>query len=364
MRILISGGGTGGHIFPALAIAEAIRQLQPSAEILFVGARGKMEMQLVPKYGFPIRGLWIRGWRRQSIRSNVLFPVRLAVSLYQAWRIVRAFHPHVAIGTGGYAAGPALEIASRYGVPIVLQEQNSYPGWTNRLLAKKAHAICVAYPQMERYFPRHKIHFTGNPVRREIIHCHYTSEEARQRLGLDPQRRTIVIFGGSLGAKTLNEAVARNYKLIKDHEEDLQILWQVGRGYWDAYKHCDVAALPSVMAVPFVDDMAAAYRAATLVISRAGAIAISEIAATQSAALFVPSPNVAENHQYKNAETLVQHNAAAMIDDRSAVEKLLPVALAYLQREDLLTAWKNNIAAFYRPNAAHRIAEIAMRLYQ
>ena len=364
MRILISGGGTGGHIFPALAIAEAIRRVQPSAELLFVGARGKMEMQIVPKHGYAIEGLWIRGWNRRSIRSNVLFPLRLATSLYQAWRIIRRFRPHVAIGTGGYAAGPALEIAYRYKVPIVLQEQNSYPGWTNRLLAKKAAAICVAYPEMERYFPKDKIHLTGNPVREKIAHNRYTPEEARKRLGLNPMRPTLVVIGGSLGAKTLNEAVAKSYELLKRHVDDVQILWQVGKGYWDVYKDSDVAALPSVVVVPFVDDMAAAYRAASIVISRAGAIAISEIAATPSAAIFVPSPNVAENHQYKNAEALVKYNAAAMIDDQRAVNDALPMALQYLQQEDLLATWRKNIASFYRPNAAQRIAEIAIQLSQ
>ncbi|HHJ51466.1 MAG TPA: undecaprenyldiphospho-muramoylpentapeptide beta-N-acetylglucosaminyltransferase, partial [Phaeodactylibacter sp.] len=332
MRVLISGGGTGGHVFPAIAIADALRALEPEVELLFVGALGKLEMERVPKAGYPIKGLWISGFHRSWRWSNLLFPLKLGSSLFKAAGILQRFKPDVAVGVGGYASGPTLYLAARKGIPTLIQEQNSFPGVTNRLLSKYADRICVAYEGMERFFPAGKILLTGNPVRAAISESKLTRDEALKHFGLDASRKTIFVVGGSLGARTFNQALAGQQQFIDAHK-DVQILWQTGKLYWETYKDHPVARHPRVKALPFVDRMDLAYVAADVVVSRAGALSVSELMLAGKAVLFVPSPNVAADHQTKNAEALVRQKAARMITDAEAADLLLPKSLELLEDE-------------------------------
>ncbi len=357
MKVIISGGGTGGHIFPALAIAEALVKSEKDIEILFVGAKGKMEMERVPAAGYPIKGLWISGFQRKRSLKNWLFPIKLLVSLIQAARINFSFKPDVVVGVGGFASGPLLETAYRMGIPVVLQEQNSWPGITNRILAKKAKKVCVAYEGMERFFPKENIVMTGNPVRSSILQGGATPQEARTHFGLAPDKKTIVVLGGSLGARTINEALAAGAPLLSGKQEDVQVLWQTGKLYIDEFHNSTTAQLPNVQATAFIDRMDLAYTAADLVISRAGALSISEIALTATPAILVPSPNVAEDHQRKNALSLVHKNAAGMIEDRVAVEQLIPEALKVIGEEELLETWSKALQSIAKPNAAQTIVQ-------
>ena len=317
LRVLISGGGTGGHIFPAIAIANEIKKLNPETDFLFVGANGRMEMEKVPASGYKIVGLNISGFQRKFTLSNFLFPFRLIDSIIKARRIINEFKPDVAIGTGGYASGPALNAASNKGIPCLIQEQNSYPGITNKLLSKKVSAICVAYEGMEKYFPKEKIILTGNPIRQDIYNVKEKREEGLDFFKLDKNKKTILIIGGSLGAKTINEAIAEGLEKFKD--ENIQIIWQTGKNYFGLAKEKTKNLIEHrIFAFDFISRMDLAYAVANLVISRAGASTISELCAVQLPCILVPSPNVAEDHQTKNALALSNKNAAILIKDSDA----------------------------------------------
>ncbi len=361
MRIIISGGGTGGHVFPAIAIADAVKKLRPDAEILFVGAQGKLEMDKVPKAGYPIEGLWISGFQRKLTLQNFLLPLKILVSGWKARQIVRRFKPDVAVGVGGYASGPTLNAAGAMGIPTVLQEPNSYPGMANRILAKKAHKICVAYDGMEKYFPKEKLVLTGNPIRAEVFKdLGGKRQAAYEYFKLDPSKKTILSFGGSLGAKTLNEAFAANTDLLRERT-DVQVLWQIGKFYEAAYSQCDTAKLPNVRALPFVDRMDYAYAAADIVIGRAGG-SIWEMCLVGKPAILVPSPNVTEDHQTKNALALVEKQAALMVKDVEAKERLLWTALEVLENQELAKRLGGNIKQLAKPNAAEEIAKEILKL--
>jgi len=365
LRILVSGGGTGGHIFPALAIAEAVRRLRPEAEFLFVGANGRMEMERVPQAGYRILGLDIaglqRGWSWKSLRQNAALPFKIWRSLSAAKQIIRDFRPHVAVGTGGYASWAVLHAAQQMGIPTLIQEQNSYAGITNRLLAKRADRICVAYDHMERYFPAERIVLTGNPVRSDLLHLTEKRAEALRFYGLTESRRTIAVVGGSLGARTLNEAVAQQAELLARHS-DVQVVWQCGRFYESRYRDSAAARLPHVQLRAFIERMDLLYAAADALVTRAGALTISELAVAEKPAILVPSPNVAEDHQTRNAQALADKGAALLVPDAEAVERLLPEALALLEDAPRLATLRENIRPFARPQAADAIAREVLQL--
>ena len=353
MRVIISGGGTGGHIYPAIAIAEAIQKEFPDARIQFVGAEGKMEMEKVPKAGFPITGLPIRGLQRRLTWKNLMLPFKLWQSVRISKQLIRNIQPDIAIGVGGYASGPLLWVAGRQGVPTLIQEQNSYPGITNKKLAARAHKICVAFPDMERYFPKEKIVFTGNPIRQDLLDIQRKKRASQSffDLGL---KKTLLIFGGSLGAKTLNEAVLAQEETLRNMD-DVNIIWQCGSRHFEACKSTAVAQLPHVKCLPFLERMDLAYAASDVVLCRAGALTLSELSVVGKAAVLVPSPNVAEDHQTKNALSLVQYNAAKMIKDQEAVQKALPICLDLLEDQQAREELESNIKSFAKPHAAEAI---------
>lgn len=362
LKIMLAGGGTGGHVFPAIAIADAIRKQHPDAEFLFVGAEGKMEMERVPQAGYSIVGLNIVGFQRgfsfSSLIKNIKFPFKLYQSSVKAKKIVEDFNPDVVIGTGGYASGPIMRAAQRKGVPTLIQEQNSYPGVTNRLLAKGAQKICVAYDKMEQWFPSEKLVFTGNPVRQDILDLQNKRLSGIEHFGLDASKKTIFITGGSLGARTLNTALKEGLsKIDSETLSGIQFLWQCGRFYFEQDRNSTAAGLPNVKILPFVDRVDLAYAAADVVIARAGALTISELCLVGKPAVLVPSPNVAEDHQTKNAQALSQIGAARCIKDVEAVEKMLPEALMILQNEALSFSLSENIRPLGKPNAAKAIAD-------
>jgi UDP-N-acetylglucosamine--N-acetylmuramyl-(pentapeptide) pyrophosphoryl-undecaprenol N-acetylglucosamine transferase len=360
-RLIISGGGTGGHVFPAIAIADALRAQSPDAEILFVGAIGKIEMEKVPKAGYKIEGLNITGFQRKLTLRNLIFPFKLAGSMLKAFMIVRKFRPDVAVGVGGYASGPILKIANMLKIPTVLQEQNSYAGVTNRILASKASLVCVAYDGMERFFPEGKIIFTGNPVRKDILDQVISKTEAKTSLGLSQNKKTVLIFGGSLGASSINEAVLANAQSLLDMK-DVNIIWQVGKMYYDTYKSCLLSGLPDVKILPFIENMNVAYSAADVVVCRAGALTISELAILSKAAILIPSPNVAEDHQTVNAMSLVNNKAAILIKDNAA-KATLSAEIRNLLNDDIKRQeLEGNINYFARPDAAIKIAAEILKL--
>lgn len=361
MRVLISGGGTGGHVYPAIAIANAIKDKDPSAEILFVGAQGKLEMEKVPAAGYPIKGLWISGFQRKLSMRNLSFPFKLASSLYRARKIIKDYKPDVAVGVGGYASGPILQVASMMKIPTLIQEQNSYPGITNKILAKRVNRICVAYDGMERFFPSNKIIFTGNPVRRDLYDIQINREEAKASFGIDNDHKTVLIFGGSLGARRINESVEGAFDMIKRHSE-INYIWQVGKMYFDEYSCGVVAALPNITVLPFIERMDYAYAAADAVVCRAGALTISEIALINKPAVLIPSPHVAEDHQTKNAMALVNNDAALMVRNAEAKEKMIPTILELLSDEKLQQDLVGNLKKMGRPNATSEIAEEIFKL--
>ncbi len=357
MKVIISGGGTGGHVFPAIAIADAIKKLRPDTYILFVGAKGKLEMEKVPKAGYPIEALWISGFQRKLTWQNLLFPVKLASSWWKARKIVQDFKPDVAVGVGGYASGPTLNVATALGIPALLQEQNSFPGVTNRILAKKSARICVAYDGMERFFPAEKIVLTGNPVRADFFEKLDTKRtDAYSHFGLDKNKKTVFVVGGSLGARTLNEAMAASTELLSENE-DVQVIWQAGKFYIGTYTACETAKLPGVIVIDFIDRMDLAYAAADVIIGRAGALTISELCLVGKPAILVPSPNVAEDHQTKNALALVEKDAALLVKDGVAEGEMMWTALEVLRNEALSVRLSNNIRKMARPNAAEDIAK-------
>lgn len=363
LRVIISGGGTGGHIFPAVSIANEIRAKRPDAKILFVGAEGRMEMQRVPAAGYPIKGLPIAGFNRKNLLKNVPVLFKIMKSRRLARQIVKEFKPQVAVGVGGYASGPTLNVAESMGIPTLLQEQNSYAGVTNKLLAKKARKICVAYEGMERFFPADKILFTGNPVRQNLLDSSVSKEEAVRSFGLVPGKQTILIFGGSLGARTLNESILGNLPLVKQQSK-VQFIWQTGKYYSEQIQaELKRRGCPENLKVmDFISDMKLAYAAADLVISRAGAGSISEFCLLGKPVILVPSPNVAEDHQTKNALALVQKSAALYVTDADARRTLLPLAINTVADHDKLESLSRNIVQLARPNAASDIADEVIRL--
>ena len=360
LKVIISGGGTGGHVFPAIAIAEALRAMRPAIDILFVGALGRMEMEKVPAAGYPIEGLWISGFQRKLTLRNLLFPVKLVVSLWRSRRILRRFRPDVAVGVGGYASGPLLEVATRMGIPVLIQEQNSLPGVTNRLLAGRADRICVAYDHMDRFFPASKVILTGNPVRQDVRTGLGNVREARAHFGLDPDKSVVLVVGGSLGARSLNEGM-RASKEALEARQDVQWIWQYGKLYGTEFGTCETAKLPNVAAMPFVDAMNLAYAAADVIVTRAGALTISELAVCGKAAVLVPSPNVAEDHQTKNANALTEAGAALMAKD-SESEKAVDLAFEIIARPELRSRLENAIKKFAKPDAALEIAAEVLKL--
>ncbi len=353
-RFLISGGGTGGHIFPALSIANALRRRMPDCEILYVGAEGRMEMERVPAAGYEIIGLPVAGFDRKRLWRNIPVLWKLWKSLRLARKTVRDFRPDCAIGVGGYASGPTLKAAQKAGVPTLLQEQNSYAGVTNKLLAAKAKAICCAYTGMERFFPAETIVMTGNPVRADLLSCPLSQSEAKAKLGFDPEKPLVLVVGGSLGARTINEAIARALPAIT--ATGAQIMWQTGKLYLNEFAPI-AAGYPSVKASAFISDMAVAYRAADLVVSRAGAGTISELQLLGKPAVLVPSPNVAEDHQRKNAEALVAQGAARMILDADARTALGGAVVELLSDSEARETLGQNAAKMALTEADEKIVD-------
>lgn len=371
LRVIISGGGTGGHIFPAISIANAIKAKCPNAKILFVGAEGRMEMTRVPEAGYEIKGLPVRGlirplWSLKNI--GVMFDFFRSRSMVKD--IIRDFKPQVAIGVGGYASAPTLNAAAAMGVPCLIQEQNSYAGVTNKSLAKKAQKICVAYDGMERFFPAEKIIKTGNPVRQSLLNNTMTKEEARIKMGLKPDIPTILVIGGSLGARTINNAIADG--ISRFDERNIQVIWQTGKFYAedceritaDHYRKAGPDSLKGVHPMPFISDMAVAYKATDIVISRAGASSISELCLLGKAAVLVPSPNVAEDHQTKNARALSDKGAAVFVADNEASKVLVEQAIALVSDSEQIKKLENEIVKLAIHNSADIIAEESLKLIQ
>lgn len=362
LRIIISGGGTGGHIFPAVSIANAIKEQRPDTEILFVGAEGRMEMHRVPAAGYPIKGLPIAGFNRKNLFKNIPVLIKLFKSQQMAKAIIKEFKPHAAVGVGGYASGPTLKVAGNMGIPTLLQEQNSYAGVTNKLLAKQAHKICVAYEGMERFFEKEKIILTGNPVRQDLLNHTASQAEAIKSFGLDPNKKTILVLGGSLGARTINNCIIQNLDKIKN--SDVQFIWQTGKIYIEEARDSvsKTGGLSMIHVTDFISNMGIAYRAADLVISRAGAGSISEFCLLQKPVILVPSPNVAEDHQTKNALALVNKNAALYVKDVDAKDKLVDEALQAIKQPELLTNLSKNIAELAFTDSANVIAKEVIQL--
>ncbi|WP_288317473.1 undecaprenyldiphospho-muramoylpentapeptide beta-N-acetylglucosaminyltransferase [Xylanibacter caecicola] len=362
LRIIISGGGTGGHIFPAISIANAIKGKRPGTKILFVGAEGRMEMQRVPAAGYEIKGLPICGFDRKNMLKNILVLYRIWKSQLIAKNIIRKFRPMAAVGVGGYASGPTLNKCAAMGIPCLIQEQNSYAGVTNKLLAKKATKICVAYEGMERFFPAEKIIMTGNPVRQALLETTTNKEDAIKSFGLDPSRKTILIVGGSLGARTVNESVMQHLDLIET--SGVQFIWQTGKYYHNEIKerlksHKD---MPMLKVTDFISDMGAAYTAADLVISRAGASSISEFCLIGKPVILVPSPNVAEDHQTKNVMALVNKDAALYVKDAEAADVVIKLAIDTVKNEDKLKSLSTNIKKLALPDSADIIADEVIKM--
>ncbi len=362
LRIIISGGGTGGHIFPAISIANAIKQLEPTANILFVGALGRMEMQRVPDAGYDIKGLPVCGFDRKHLWKNIKVLYKLWQSRRLAKAIIKEFKPNAAVGVGGYASGPTLNQCASLGVPYLIQEQNSYAGVTNKLLAKRASKICVAYEGMDRFFPSDKIILTGNPVRQNILQNNISKADARKAFQLDPEKKTILIIGGSLGARTINESILQHLSDIRN--SDVQFIWQTGKVYKEAIaKRLEgEEPLANLHVTDFISDMASAYAAADMVISRAGASSISEFCLLGMPVILVPSPNVAEDHQTKNALALVNKQAAVYVKDAEAPEKLINTALSIVNDESKLNELHQNILGMALKNSAERIAEEVLKI--
>ena len=357
LKFILSGGGTGGHIYPAVAIANELRSRFPDAEFLFVGAKDKMEMQKVPQSGYKIEGLWIAGLQRKLTLQNLMFPFKLMDSLWQSRTIIKKFKPDVVIGTGGFASGPLLQMANMLKIPTVIQEQNSYPGITNKLLSKKANTICVAHENLERFFPKEKMILTGNPVRQDLIDIESKRTEAIQYFNLDANKKTVLVLGGSLGARRLNQLIEKELKNFLSH--DVQIIWQCGKLYFKDYKKYNSN---TVQVLAFIDRMDLVYAAADIVISRAGASSVSELCIVGKPVIFIPSPNVAEDHQTKNAQSIVDKKGAIMLKESELEEQFSLVVEALLKdqgKQDLLS---KNIRQLALPNATKQIVEEIVKL--
>ena len=363
LRVIVSGGGTGGHIFPAVSIANAIKAEYPDAEILFVGAEGRMEMQRVPAAGYKIIGLPIAGFDRKNLLKNVVVLYKIAKSQWKARKIIKDFKPHVVVGVGGYASGPTLKTAGQMGIPTLIQEQNSYAGVTNKLLAKSAKKICVAYDGMERFFPAEKIIKTGNPVRQNLLDAKVTKAEATESFGLDPKKRTVLVIGGSLGARTVNESILQHIEDIRE-AKDVQFIWQTGK-YYSEEIHMALAKedpVENMKVTDFISNMDNAYAAADLVISRAGASSISELCLLKKPCILVPSPNVAEDHQTKNALALSTKGAAIFVKDSDARNELIPLALKTVVDDAQLASLSENVGKLAYHDSAKKIADEVVKL--
>ncbi|MFM9007918.1 MAG: undecaprenyldiphospho-muramoylpentapeptide beta-N-acetylglucosaminyltransferase [Bacteroidota bacterium] len=360
MRVVISGGGTGGHIFPAIAIANALRSIRPETEFLFVGAEGRMEMEKVPAAGYDIVGLPIAGIKRELSVDNLRFPFKLVRSLMKAGSVVRKFNPDVAVGVGGYASGPMLYIASRRGVPTLIQEQNSFPGITNRLLSRKASAICVAYPGMERFFPADRIVFTGNPVRKELLDTAGLRDEAFRFFGLDPSLPTLLVVGGSQGARSINQAVRSGIELL--NAAGVQLIWQTGKAFLQDARKAVAPLGAKAWVDAFITRMDLAYANSDVVIGRAGASTVSELCIVRKPAILVPLPTAAEDHQTKNCKALVDQGAAILVTDDQASSRLIHDALELLRNPDRRRSLAEKLGSLARPHAAEEIAQHVIRI--
>jgi UDP-N-acetylglucosamine--N-acetylmuramyl-(pentapeptide) pyrophosphoryl-undecaprenol N-acetylglucosamine transferase len=361
LKIIVSGGGTGGHIFPAIAIANAIKSLRPDTEFLFIGAEGKMEMEKVPAAGYKIEGLWISGLQRKLTLSNLVFPFKVMSSLMKAKKILKSFKPDAVIGTGGFASGPMLQVAAKRGIVTLVQEQNSYPGITNKILSKKVDRICVAYGGMEKYFPKEKILLTGNPVRQDILTLDGKRDRGLEYFGLDTSEKIILVIGGSLGARTINESIV---KCLPEFEKNnIQLIWQTGKGFFETAKQ-SVSKYENkgIKAFDFIQKMDYAYAVADLVISRAGASSVSELCLVKKPCILIPSPNVAEDHQTKNAMALVTHNAAVIIKDSESREKLCTQTIELINDADKCFKLSENIGKLAFQDSATVIANEVLSL--
>ncbi len=358
MKVIISGGGTGGHIFPAVSIANEIRKRDKDAQILFVGAEGKMEMEKVPAAGYEIVGLPVAGFQRRITYKNITFFFKLFASMQKAKKVVKDFKPDVVVGVGGYASGPILRVANNNNIPSVIQEQNSFPGVTNRILSQKVNKICVAYPNMERFFPQEKIVLTGNPIRQNLVKK-MDRVEAAAMFGMDPDKKVVFVTGGSLGARTINEGILAGYEKLLD--AGFQLIWQTGKFYYEQIFNA-VPEREGLRILAFVERMEAAFSLADVVVSRAGASSISEIAMLKKATVFVPSPNVSEDHQTKNAMALVNENAAVLVKDTEVKDKLIDEVAALIGDEDKLRKLEQNVVKFAKPDAAVNIVDELLKL--
>lgn len=356
-RIIISGGGTGGHIFPAIAIADALKKRFPQADILFIGAKNRMEMDRVPKAGYPIEGLWISGFKRELSLDNLSFPFKLLSSMINAKKIIKKFKPDVVVGVGGFASGPTMKTAAALGIPIVIQEQNSYPGITNKLVANKAAKICVAYDNMEKWFPEDKIVLTGNPLRNNIRPLDDRRDEGVKFFDLNPERKTILLVGGSQGALGINKGISAQLETFKDN--DFQMIWQTGKLYYEqAAEEVEKYGLQDrIKCTVFIERMDLAYAVADVVISRAGAMSISELSLLHKTVVFVPLPTAAEDHQTKNAMRLVEANAALIVRNDETEKELLPVVFNLMSDKEKQQQMRDNIATFAKPDAAEDIVD-------
>jgi UDP-N-acetylglucosamine--N-acetylmuramyl-(pentapeptide) pyrophosphoryl-undecaprenol N-acetylglucosamine transferase len=356
-KFIISGGGTGGHIYPAIAIANELKSRFPNAEFLFVGAQDKMEMQKVPQAGYAIKGLWIAGLQRKLTLQNILFPVKLIISLLKSRAIIKSFNPDVVIGTGGFASGPLLQMANLLNIPTLIQEQNSYPGITNKLLSKKANKICVAYENLERFFPNKKMILTGNPVRQDLTAIDSKKEEAIKFFNLDPSKKTLLILGGSLGARRVNQLIEKELDFFAS--QNVQIIWQCGKFYFNEYKKYNSN---SIQVFAFLDRMDLVYAAADFVISRAGASSVSELSIVGKPVIFIPSPNVAEDHQTKNAKSIVDSKGALMIKESELEENFNSVFSDLVINENLQKQLSDNIKKLAKINATKDIVDEIVKL--
>lgn len=357
-KFILSGGGTGGHIYPAIAIANELKERFPDSEILFVGASDKMEMQKVPQAGYKIIGLWIAGIQRKLTLDNAMFPLKLMSSIIKSRKIIKEFKPNVVIGTGGFASGPLLKTAGGMGVPTVIQEQNSFPGKTNKWLAQKAKKICVAYDNLERFFPAEKIVFTGNPVRSDILDVEGNSEEAIKRFELDTEKKTLLVLGGSLGSRRINQLIAK--ELVWLLAQDVQIIWQCGKFYFEEYQH--YGDKQNVKVLSFIDRMDLVYAAADVVISRSGASSVSELCLVGKPVLFIPSPNVAEDHQTKNAQAIVDKDGALLLKEAQLDTQFQPVFSDLINNEDKQRKLGENIKKLAKANATKDIVDEIVKL--
>ena len=356
-KFILSGGGTGGHIYPAIAIANELKSRFPDSQILFVGAQDKMEMQKVPQAGYPIKGLWIAGLQRRLTLDNALFPLKLVSSLLKSRQIIKEFKPDVVIGTGGFASGPLLQMANSAGIPTVIQEQNSFPGITNKLLSKKANAICVAYENLERFFPKEKMVLTGNPVRQDLIEIDSKKEEGQAHFNLDSNKKTILVLGGSLGARRINQLIEKELNFFATH--DVQLLWQCGKLYFDEYQKYNSK---NVQVMAFIERMDLVYAAADIVISRAGASSVSELCIVGKPIIFIPSPNVAEDHQTKNAQSVADKNGAILIKENELDATFESTFSELIANESKLRELSQNSKKLALPNATKAIVEEIIKL--